>query len=331
MNQIDKLFISQLKNKIPKNISTTEEIASILEINYDAAYRRLKGKVGFSLKESILLSKKFDISLNELFQVGEQNSYIIKESNAIKDINDFTNYLKRLNQEIKQFSKCNDCSILVSAQELPMMYFFDNPLLIKFKLFIWSSILKFSQTDERIVFSDFLVSNKTIEAAKSAGASYTKANVTEVWSFSTINNVLKQLLHFYKMRQINTNDAIELCYALTEVLKNIENKTINGGKSRDRKYNLYSNDMLMMNNSIIFKYKDIRRFAYPYAHLKFFRIENQKVCKDQEDFIVSQMLHSNCITSLSSHEHANFFNLKYDKINQVMAVIKNEETKPVFL
>ena len=315
MNQIDRLFIAQLKNKIPENISITEEIASILGINYDAAYRRLKGKVDFSLHETVLLSKKFDISLNELFQVGEENTYLIKESNSIKNLDDFNNYLKRLNQELTPFTNCKDCSLLVSAQEFPMSYFFDNPLLIRFKLFIWSSILDFLPTGERNSFSDFLVSDETIESAKSVGESYSKANVTEIWSFSTVNNVLQQLLYFYKMRQINTNDAVELCHALTESLKKIQNKTINGGKSRDVKYNLYSNDMLMMNNSLLFKYKDKRRLAYPYAHLKLFIIENQKVCKDQEDYIHSQILHSNCITSASTSEHANFFNFKYDKIN----------------
>lgn len=331
MHQIDKLFISQLKKKIPQNKSATEEIASILGINYDAAYRRLKGKVEFSLCETILLSKRFDISLNELFEVGEQNTYLIKGSTPVKTLKGFNEYLKRLNEDLTPFANRKDSSILISAQELPMFYYFDNPLLIRFKVFIWTAILGVSKTSERIKFCDFLISDEIYETASKLRKTYDSTNATEVWSFNAINTILQQLLYLYKMRQVNTKEAIEICGALIEMLKKIEFKTINGGKSKNRKYALYSNDMVMMSNSVILKYKDKMIFSYPYALLKFFKIESQKACKEQESYIMDQILHASCITSASTQEHASFFNLKYDKINQVIAVIKNEETKPVFL
>jgi len=331
MNQIDKLFIAQLKKKIPQNISATEEIASILGISYDAAYRRLKGKVGFDLNETILLSKKFDISLNELFEVGEENTYLIKESDPVRSLTGFNEYLGRLNEQLTPFSNRKDCSILLSAQELPMVYYFNNPLLVRFKIFIWTTILGASKTTERIKFCDFIISDDIYETAKKMRKTYDNTNATEMWSFGAINIVLQQLLYLFKMRQVNIDDAIKICDALTEVMKLIEIKTINGGKSKDRKYTLYSNDMVMMSNSVILRYKDKMLFAYPYALLKFFKVENQKACKEQETYILDQILHASCITSASTQDHANFFNLKYDKINQVLAVIKNEETKPVFL
>ena len=323
--------VEMLKNKIPKNISATEEIAFILGINYDAAYRRLNGKVGFSLKETVLLSKKFDISLNELFQVGEQNTYIVKESEPVRTLHDFKNYLNRMNDELSVVAGRTDSSLLLSALELPMFYYFDNPLLTRFKMFIWSTILGTSKKTERINFKDFSISDELYESAKTINKAYSRTNITEMWSFGAINIVLQQLLYIYKMRQINSKEAIDVCNALLEVMKKIEIETINGGKSKDRKFELYSNDLVMLSNSVILKHKDKMVFAYPYSLLKLFKIYDQKACREQESFILDQMLHATCITSASTREHANFFNLKYDKINQVIAVIKNEETKPVFL
>ncbi len=60
------LFIKTIKEKLPKNISIIEVIANILNINYDAAYRRVNGKTNLSLKDALILSKHFEISLDLL-------------------------------------------------------------------------------------------------------------------------------------------------------------------------------------------------------------------------------------------------------------------------
>ncbi len=331
MNRIEKEFISILKQKIPKNISTTDEVASVLGINYDAAYRRLTGKVSFNLQETILLSKKFDISLNELFEVGETNSFIVRETNSVKNIKDFNTYFESLYHELNPLVGNDDASILFGARELPMFYFFHNPLLIRFKIFIWFSVLNVTPVYKRINFRDFVISDKMINGAQKAGKAYNSINITEMWSFGSINNVLQQLLYLYNMRQIDMSNAINICKALIIELKKIEESTYNGSRTKERKFVLYSNQLIMMNNSMILKHKNKLHFGYPYALLKFFIIDNQKVCKAQEAYIIEQMRHATCITNTSSKEHATFFNHKYDKINQVLAVIKNEETKPVFL
>ena len=58
-------FISKIKSILNKNQSVTEEIAAVLDISYDAAYRRVTGKTSISLEESVILSKHFKISLNK--------------------------------------------------------------------------------------------------------------------------------------------------------------------------------------------------------------------------------------------------------------------------
>ena len=57
----------------------------------------------------------------------------------------------------------------------------------------------------------------------------------------------------------------------------------------------------------------------------------QEACKDQELYIKEQMQHATCVSNTSTKEHAAFFNSKYDKIQQVIAVMNNEEHKPLFL
>ena len=331
MKDTDKTFIKKLQEQIPNNISNIDEVASTLGISYDAAYRRLTGKVSITLDEAVSLSKKFDISLNSLFEVNEQNSYLIRESKPISNISDFKSYFERLHKELSPLVGRDDASILFGARELPMFYFFEDPLLIRFKIFIWFTILKVTPLNKRINFNDFVISDPMIEAAQKVKKAYNNVNVTEVWSFGSINNVLQQLLYLYKMKQINQSDAILIGNALTKELKKIEEKTSMGSKQEKRNFELYSNELIMMNNSMIIRYKDKLSFGYPYALLRFFLINNQKACKAQETYIYEQMRHATCITNTSIKEHATFFNRKYDKIKQVLNVIDNEENKPLFL
>ncbi len=331
MKNISKFFIIKLKEKIPKHISVTDEVASILGLNYDAAYRRLTGKVIFNINEVVLLSKTLDISLNELFEVGESNSYLIRETAPIKTLNDFYGYFESLYNELAPLANNDDASILFGARELPMFYFFNNPLLIRFKVFLWFSILKVTPLNNRINFKDFLITDKMIESAQKVGKAYNKINVTEIWSFGSINNVLQQLLYLYNMQQIDSYDAKNICKILIDEFKKIEESTFNINQNTERKFELYHNELIMMNNSMILKHKNKLHFGYPYALLKFFIIDNQKACRAQEIYIKEQMRHATCITNTSSKEHARFFNHKYAKIEQVLAIIDNEENKPLFL
>mgnify|MGYP000878461394 CR=1 FL=1 len=65
---MQKQFIAFLKAKTSNTTSFVEEIASILDIGYDAAYRRVNLKTSLSLEESVILARHYKISLNNLLK-----------------------------------------------------------------------------------------------------------------------------------------------------------------------------------------------------------------------------------------------------------------------
>lgn len=78
-------FIQYLKSKSQNNSSFVEEIADVLDIGYDAAYRRINSKTSLTLEEGVKLAKHYKISLNNLFEVGNQNSILTELSPPIHD------------------------------------------------------------------------------------------------------------------------------------------------------------------------------------------------------------------------------------------------------
>ena len=77
-------FIKYLREKSSNTASFVDEIASILDIGYDAAYRRINNKTNLSLEEGVHLAKHFKISLNKLFEVGDNNTILTSSAKSIR-------------------------------------------------------------------------------------------------------------------------------------------------------------------------------------------------------------------------------------------------------
>lgn len=62
----DKALLSAVKSRIPSEVNPVFIIMDVLSIGKEAAYRRLRGEVSFSLKEAALLANELDFSLSEV-------------------------------------------------------------------------------------------------------------------------------------------------------------------------------------------------------------------------------------------------------------------------
>ena len=87
-------FFKYIKSKSNDNTSFVEEIAGVLDIGYDAAYRRVNLKTSISLEESVTLARHYKVSLNKLFEVGNQNTVIAELPPQPKDEKGLEMYFK---------------------------------------------------------------------------------------------------------------------------------------------------------------------------------------------------------------------------------------------
>ena len=61
-NSIQLGFFEKLKLAVPQNISLANEIADILEISVDGAYRRMRGESVLSMDEMVKICRHYKIS-----------------------------------------------------------------------------------------------------------------------------------------------------------------------------------------------------------------------------------------------------------------------------
>lgn len=64
---IQKHFFESIRQRLPAHLSLVHEIAEILGISYDSAYRRLRGDKSLTIEEMKVLSNKYRISVDSIF------------------------------------------------------------------------------------------------------------------------------------------------------------------------------------------------------------------------------------------------------------------------
>ncbi|HEU5366277.1 MAG TPA: helix-turn-helix transcriptional regulator, partial [Hanamia sp.] len=133
---VQLLFFKHIKSLLPRHLSLVDEVADVLSISNDSAYRRIRGETQISLEEIRALCNKFNISLDKLLQLNT-NSYLftgtLTNSTDFKYDNWLDSCLKVI-QHVKTFTP-NHMSYL--AKEFPFFYYFLIPEIAAFKSFFF--------------------------------------------------------------------------------------------------------------------------------------------------------------------------------------------------
>jgi len=114
---LQQFFFQQIREKIPDNMSFVHEIAELLEISYDSAYRRIRGEKELSLEELVKLSKKFNLSLDAL--AGLDLNHVVFRKFALHP-GDFSikDWLLQIKDDIRRIQAARNPEIIYAAKLL---------------------------------------------------------------------------------------------------------------------------------------------------------------------------------------------------------------------
>jgi len=93
-------FLDLAKQKLNPNVSMADEIALLLNMSKDSAYRRLRGETDFTFDEIGMLSQKFNISLDSLLEIDDKNVTFNYRALDHQDFS-FENYLKSILEDLE--------------------------------------------------------------------------------------------------------------------------------------------------------------------------------------------------------------------------------------
>ncbi|WNH09292.1 hypothetical protein [Thalassobellus suaedae] len=312
-------FIQFLKAKSKDNTSFVDEIASVLDIGYDAAYRRINLKTNLSLDESVKLAKHYKISLNKLFEVGSQTTILADLSPPIHNKEGLEMWLKQSFNSVFPLTKLKNASIIYSAKDIPIFHTLKDSFLSRYKIYVWLKDVDQEMTRNKITFDDFIkdTPESLLESAFNLGQVYKDINITEIWNNTTINGTLQQVLYYFESGSLSKKLALLICNDIEDLIRLVEKQAIQQslvGSKNKAIYNLYINDIHTMSNTIMVKTPYQKVFFTPFTVISYFKIEHQPTCELMFEFFEKQMSISKLLVNAGEKDRSLFFNRMHQKI-----------------
>ncbi|WP_109299788.1 hypothetical protein [Aquimarina sp. AU474] len=313
---IQQTFLELIKSQLTQKTSLIDQVATVLDISYDAAHRRVTYKSKLSLEEGITLAKYYGISIDQLFTNELEHIVAVKKTAPVKDMSSLLAYYQNSYNSLLPLINNSAVKMIYSAKDLPIFYTSNDNLLSKFKMYVWLKIMDSSLADTS--FNNFNPSLALLEAAKNLGQLYNGINAIEIWDLTTINSTLKQIHFYFEANILTEDDALQICNDLSDLMQAISKKIVTQKKT----FKFYYNELLLMNNRVLVKTPSTKSLYVPFTILSYYRTNDIKTCDQAEDFLNIQMEGSKLLSTVGEKERNIFFNKMLKKVNNLRSLIK---------
>jgi hypothetical protein len=194
------LFFQHIKTLLPDQISMVDEIADLLNISTDSAYRRIRGEKPLILEEIKILTGHFNISIDHLLQRDTTNFIFSDEIVKIEDYS-FKDHLEFHLNGFQLLKSWKNVEVIFFTRDIAIFYFYQFPELLAFKYFYWMKTVfgspEFSK--KNFLITDYI--EIFAEKARKAAMLYVELDCKEIWAVENINLTLQQI-QFYKETEI---------------------------------------------------------------------------------------------------------------------------------
>lgn len=305
---IQTTFLNQVKLNLPPNLSFVDELAELLTISRDSAYRRIRGETVLSLDEVKKICSHYKVSLDTLLS---PNSEMVSFNNRKIDYSGFTfeMWLKSILNNLEMICSFPEKELTYVAKDIPFFHYYAFPKLAAFKMFFWMKTYHRYPQYADVKFNPELISKELIQIGKRIWDRYAEIPCVEIWSDETAVVTQRQIEYYHEIGVISTAQAHELCDEYSHMLDHIQQCAKRGVKENNSAgFSLYKNDILIAETTIFFKMGDKRVTFLTYNTMNVLTTSNEKFCKNMEDFLTNVINKSIQISTSGEKERAKFFN-----------------------
>lgn len=330
-NSIQLRFFENLKQSISQNLSLANEVADILEISTDGAYRRIRGESILSVDEMAKLCRHYKISPEFLSEVND-TSATFHFQKMISDEKGFEDYIKNIYIDLQKIKASNPKHIVYAAGDLPVFWQFVSPEFSEFKVFFWKKAVLNLASVEGKKFSVSNIKPEMAEFCKKISELYVQIPSTEIWHQDTIASNLNLIDFAWQSGLFETKeDALMICGKLSEIIVLIEKQAAKSSKflveekwaANEGNFTMYQSEFVLMNNHI-FVTAGNSKFLY-LTHNTFNSIVTNNIvfCNENEEWLKNIIRKSTQISGVGEKQRYQFFRKTQEKIADLITRINS--------
>jgi hypothetical protein len=257
-------LIRMIREQMPEHVSLVDEIADLLEISNDSAYRRIRGEKSLSLHEVQTLAGRFQISIDDL--IGNPVNTVTFRTNFLEEGSySFVDWLTGVLEITRGAGLEKDSEAIFILNELSIFQICQIPEVCAFKLFFWrKSNLDFPGFRD-LKYKVDEVEEEVLSLSAEITDYYIKINTKEFTTAESLNSFLKQVLYYSEAGYFHSReDALVLCDRLHELVDHQQKQALLGYKfpygkppvGEEGNFQLFHNELVLADNTILVKAGD---------------------------------------------------------------------------
>ncbi len=316
-NEQQRVFFGHIRSLISPGLSFADEIADVLGISSDSAYRRIRGEKPISFDEISILCKRYGVSLDQVLHI-HSDSTIFHGRNLNTAQFDFEHYLGEILQRLQEINKATHKKLYYEAKDIPIFHHFQFPELATFKFFFWMRSVMYYPEYGKMYFEDNELTTLFQQKGMEIIRTYTQIPSVEIWVAESIHATIRQVEYYSDSGIFRKKESIALLYQqLEQLIDHIGEQAEHGEKfmigtspnGKGGTYEVYYNEVFLGHNSIIVETDGITTAFLNHAVMNFMYTRDEAFCQYTRRSIENNIKKSLLISSVGEKERLKFLNL----------------------
>ena len=315
---IQLAYFDKIKKTIKNNKGLVEEVADLLELSTDSAYRRMRGEIPLNVNEIDKMVKHFKVTFEMTLQGSLDMLVNFSYLKVVGDKQKFMQWLETLLQHVKNIAEAKNNEIIYAADDVPVWHHFIIPEFGCFKIFYWLKCIVNYEEFAHKKFDISLIDNRMIELTQKMLTYYNQTTSIEIWSEDTINSTLKQLEYFWENDFfVDKEQALQMCTHFESILLNLKQQAQNSCKNNNaaNSFTFFKSEVMIGNNSIIVKIDETKMAFVINNTFNMMNTSNPAFVAENEIWIKNLMQKSIQISGQSEKQRNQFFKLLFEKVD----------------
>lgn len=316
------LFFQHIKALLPPHISMVDELAGLLNISNDSAYRRIRGDKPITLDEMQKLATHFKLSLDQFLHL-QSDTFIFNGKLANAGDHTFEKWLADTLAQLRYINQFQHKHMYYLAKDIPLMQQFLVPELIIFKSFLWRRSILHYDSLKNLKFSLSHFEAPHVELATKIVNEYNQLPSTEIWNIESINSTIRQIEFYRESDMFQSEDDISKLYAaVLKLIDHLEKQAETGLKfcidekpsTMNGSYHLFVNELILGDNTVMAELDNMKVTFLNHSVINYLITYDERFNNHMFDAMQNIIRKSTHLSQIGEKERMRFFNRIRDKM-----------------
>lgn len=322
IESIQRDLFQRIKSKLAADASVADEVASLLNISTDSAYRRMRAEKPLSFDELHTLSTHFRISLDELMNINA-GSFVFQGNLLNNKSYGGEAHFKSMVQVLSYFNSFKQKEFYYLCKDVHIFYHFISRDVAAFKYFFWmKTIFEFPEFSNKKFSFDSYPAEMCATGEKILDL-YNQIPSVGFWNVENININIRQV-EFYRDSGMfeSDRDVLRIYEGWETIIDHLKSQAERGYKYKygdpDKTpispLKVYFNEVILGDNSMLVILDGAKSAVISHTVINYMITRDAAFCENKYSYIQRLAKRSTLISEVSEKERSKFFRILKERI-----------------